>query len=281
MLSKSEVFPIRRNTDDQAIIERCIMGSDCAIFAGSATQTERGAAARAGSSSADGNSLCAAFRHSLADVAKGAGLRISHDLLAKVESLAGGGPMGEDLAGALAGIRQDRQHQLVAGRGGQQFGPGGFWGPQTGPNPTDRARNGSKHHVITDAQGVPLAVRLTGANVHDVTQLQPLVEAIPPIPGRRGRPRQRPTSVQGDRAYDSEPHRQWLRTCRIQPVLAQRYTAHGSGLGKTRWVIERTIAWLHHCRRLRIRWERRDDVHYAFLLIGCILICWSFLQNGF
>ena len=189
--------------------------------------------------------------------------------------------MGAAVAGALARIGQDGQHPMVAGRGGQQFGSGDFWGPQTGPNPTDRAKNGSKHHVLTDAQGIPLAVRLTGANVHDVTQLQPLVEAIPPIPGTRGRPRQRPISVQGDRAYDSDPHRQWLRACRIQPVLAQRYTAHGSGLGRTRWVLERTIAWLHHFRRLRIRWERRDEIHYAFLLIGCILICWSFLQNGF
>jgi transposase len=281
MLGKSEVFSIRRNTDDQAIIERCLMGSDCAILAGRAAQTERRAAARAGSSSPNGNSLCTALRHSLEYVAKGTRLRVSHDLLAKVESLAESGYMGEDLAGSLAGIRQEWQYQLVAGRRGQQFGPGGFWGPQTGPNPTDRARNGSKHHVITDAQGVPLAVRLTGANVHDVTQLQPLVEAIPPIPGRRGRPRQRPTSIQGDRGYDSEPHRQWLRTCRMQPMLAQRYTAHGSGLGKTRWVIERTIAWLHHFRRLRIRWERSEEIHYAFLFIGCILICWSFLQNGF
>jgi transposase len=169
--------------------------------------------------------------------------------------------MGEAVAGALAGIRQDGEHQRVTSGGGQQFGQGGFGGPQTGPNPTDRAKNGSKQHVLTDARGIPLAVRLTGANVHDVTQLQPWVEAIPPIPGRRGRPRQRPASVQGDRAYASEPHRQWLRACRIQPLWAQRETAQGSGLGRTRWGIERTMAWLHLCRRLRIRWERRDEIH--------------------
>ncbi len=257
------------------------MGKDSAILAARASQAKRRAAAGVGSSGADRHSLCVALRHSLAYVAKGAGLRLSHDLLAKAKSLANYRRMGENLAGALAGIRQERPHQLVAGGRGQQFDQSDFWGPQTGPNPTDRAKNGSKHHVITDAQGVPLAVRLTGANVHDVTQLQSLVEAIPPIPGIRGRPRQRPLSVQGDRGYDSKPHRQWLRTLRIQPSLAQRYTAHGSGLGKTRWVIERTIAWLHHFRRLRIRWERSDEIHYAFLLIGCILICWSFLQNGF
>ena len=64
----------------------------------------------------------------------------------------------------------------------------------------DRRKNGSKHHLITDAGGVPLATRLTGANRHDVTQLLPLVEAIPPIGGVRGAPLRKPGSVMGDRA---------------------------------------------------------------------------------
>jgi len=135
--------------------------------------------------------------------------------------------------------------------------------------------------MITDAQGIPLALRLTGANVHDVTQLQLLVDAIPPVQGKRGRPRHRPVTVQGDRGYDSEPHRQWLRERKIRPLLAQRYTTHGSGLGATRWVVERTLSWLHQFRRLRVRWERRADIHYAFLAIGCIFICWNFIKNGF
>jgi hypothetical protein len=63
-----------------------------------------------------------------------------------------------------------------------------------GPNPTDRARPGSKHHLITEAQGIPLAVILTGANRHDVTQLHALVDAIPPIAGKRGRPLSKPAS---------------------------------------------------------------------------------------
>ena len=72
--------------------------------------------------------------------------------------------------------------------------PSGRWavGGETGPNPTDRRKPGSKHHLITDAQGIPLATTLTGANRHDLTQLLPLVEAIPPIRGQRGRPRRRP-----------------------------------------------------------------------------------------
>ncbi len=96
---------------------------------------------------------------------------------------------------------------------------------------TPKGKAGSKHHLITDARGVTLATILTGANAHDVTQLQPLVEAIPAVHGRRGRPKRRPQRVQGDRAYDSQPHRAWLRALGIKPLLAQRHTPHGSGLG--------------------------------------------------
>jgi transposase len=127
--------------------------------------------------------------------------------------------------------------------------------------------------VITDAKGIPLAALLTGANRHDVTQLLPLVAAIPAIGGKRGRPRRRPKRIQGDRAYDSAPHRKALRLLGIVPVLAKRSTVHGSGLGIHRWVVERTLAWLHQFRRLRLRYERRADIHEAFLSIGCSLIC--------
>jgi transposase len=131
--------------------------------------------------------------------------------------------------------------------------------------------------VITDANGIPLAALLTSANTNDITELQPLVEAIPPVPGKRGRPRRRPERVQGDRAYDSDPHRQWLRRLGIEPVLAKRNTPHGSGLGVYRWVVERTLSWLHQFRRLRIRYERRPELHEAFMALGCALICWRFL----
>ena len=115
------------------------------------------------------------------------------------------------------------------------------------------------------------------ANAHDVTQLMPLVDAIPSVAGEAGKPRRRPRRVQGDRAYDSEPHRQKLRNLGMTPVLARRNTEHGSGLGVYRWVIERSISWLHQFRRLRVRYERRDDIHEAFMLLGCIVICGYFL----
>jgi transposase len=122
-----------------------------------------------------------------------------------------------------------------------------------------------------------LATILTGANAHDVTQLKLLVAAIPAVCGRPGRPRRRPERVQGDRGYDSEPHRAWLRTLGIKPVLAKRYTPHGSGLGVYRWVVERTLAWLHQFRRLRCRYERKPELHEAFMTLANALICWRLL----
>jgi transposase len=145
-------------------------------------------------------------------------------------------------------------------------------GKKSGPNPTDRARPGSKHHVITDAEGIPLAAILTGANVHDVTQLEPLLDAIAPVRGKRGRPRSKPASVQADTAYDSAQLRENLLARGIEPIIPKRGREHGSGLGKTRWYVERTIAWLHQYRRLRVRFERRADIHEAFLHIACALI---------
>lgn len=172
-----------------------------------------------------------------------------------------------------------RSHRLVAHRrrflvhsrrGGRS---------KTGPNPTDRARPGSKHHLITEAQGIPLAVILTGANRNDVTQLHALIEAIPPIRGKRGRPLSNPKLVQADRGYDHDKYRKPLHAAGITTAIARRGEPHGSGLGKTRWVVERTLGWLHNFRRLRVRFERLAIIHEAFLKIACCIICWRQLQN--
>jgi transposase len=106
------------------------------------------------------------------------------------------------------------------------------------------------------------------------------VDAIPAIRGKRGAPKRKPKLVQADRAYDSNPHRKALQARGIGSEIARRRAGHGSGLGKTRWVVERTIAWLHWFRRLRIRYERLPSIHEAFLKIGCSLICWRQLQHA-
>ncbi|WP_329318703.1 MULTISPECIES: IS5 family transposase [unclassified Streptomyces] len=152
-------------------------------------------------------------------------------------------------------------------------------GPKSGPSPVDRARPGSKHHVLTDAQGIPLAVSLTGGNRNDVTQLLPLVDKVPAVAGRVGRPRRRPDALLADRGYDHDKYRRLLWDRGIRPVIAERGVEHGSGLGVFRWVVERTIAWLHGFRRLRVRWERRDDIHEAFLGLATCLITHRHVQR--
>jgi len=152
-------------------------------------------------------------------------------------------------------------------------------GDQIGPNPTDRAKCGSKRHLICDGRGVPLAVRLTGANRNDSQEALALVDAIPPLHGGRGRPRQRPTCVLGDRGYDATAIRRGLWARHVVPRLALRRTPHGSGLGRWRWVVEHTFAWLRQFCRLRVRYDKRADIHQAFLSLGCALICWRSLRR--
>lgn len=126
-----------------------------------------------------------------------------------------------------------------------------------------------------------MAFSLTGANRHDVTQLLPLVDSVGPVGCRRGRPRRRFDVVQGDRAYDSQPHRDALRRRGSRPLLARRRTAHGSGLGKYRWVVERAESWLHQYRRLKLRYERDDAIHEGLLALTCALICLNCWKNPF
>ena len=144
----------------------------------------------------------------------------------------------------------------------------------------DRRKPGSKHSLITDANGIPLAAVLSGANRFDGILLPALVNAIAPVRGRRGHPRRRPEAVQGDAGYCGKPNARWLQAHGIRPLIPLRRKLHGSGLGATRWVVERTLSWLHQFRRLRVRYERRADIHQAFMLLACTLICWRHVERS-
>jgi transposase len=145
----------------------------------------------------------------------------------------------------------------------------------------DRGRRRSKHHLLVEASGIPLAFSLKGGNRNDVTQLLPLVDSVPAVRGRVGRPRRRPERVTADRGHDHDTYRRQFRQRRIRPEIARRSTEHGSGLGRFRWVVERTFAWLHHFKRLLVRYDRRAEIHRAFLALGCCLVCFRRLQRSF
>lgn len=118
----------------------------------------------------------------------------------------------------------------------------------------------------------------TAANVNDGVMLLPLVDAIPRVRGKVGAPRRRPDSVTADKAYHSHDREIALRIRGVEPVLPRRGAVEDTSLGRVRWVVERTISWLHQFRRLRVRHERRADIHQAFLTLGCILICYRTLE---
>jgi transposase len=208
-------------------------------------------------------------------------MRQRDDVLAQASRLAERWRVGKYPPRPSGSPWRSRQDRLVAGGGGFELCAGSFWGGEIGPNPTDKGKNGSKRHLLTDAQGVPLAVKLSGANRHDSQMALPLVKAIGPIRRARGRPRQRPQCLVADKAYDSANIRNALRHLGIRPEIPHRLTSEDRGLGRFRWVVERTLSWLSQFRRLRIRYEKRADIHQAFLTIGCALICWSFLHHAF
>jgi transposase len=156
--------------------------------------------------------------------------------------------------------------------------PGEKGGADTGPSPVDRGKTGSKHHLICDGGGIPLAVTLTGGNRNDITQLVPLLDAIPPVRGRRGRPRRKPDVVVADRGYDHDKYRILLRQRGIRPLISRRGTRDNNQ--PVRWIVEQTLALLHQFRRLAERWERRTDIHHGFLTLATSIISWRRLRTS-
>jgi hypothetical protein len=100
---------------------------------------------------------------------------------------------------------------------------------------------------LVDGKGTPLAVRITAANRNESLEAMNLVDDIPPIRGRRGRPR----------------------------------TPHGSGLGQIRWVVERSLAWVGQARRLKVRYDKLPSSHRAFHFLQLARICCTILQRDF
>ena len=129
--------------------------------------------------------------------------------------------------------------------------------------------------MLSDAEGNPLVVQTTPANVPDQNQLPALLDARPAVRGPRGRPRRNPRAIIGDRAYGTKEMIAFVESKGIQSLLAPRADpTHGSGLGALRYVIERTLACFSHFRRLRLCYERWGE-HFQALhdLAAALLVC--------
>lgn len=107
--------------------------------------------------------------------------------------------------------------------------------------------------------------------------LEDLLDAIPPLKTPAGRRRKRPDKGHADQGYDYPRCRSALSRRRIKVRIARKGIESSERLGRHRWVVERTLAWLNHFRRWRVRDERRADIHHAFLILGCALICFKAL----
>jgi transposase len=152
-------------------------------------------------------------------------------------------------------------------------------GEATGPSPVDRRKEGTKHTLMVDRSGVPLAIRTAGANASDHEQILPVILDFPRAGGTPGRPKELPDEAYADRGYDSEATRALLRWLGIEPHIARRRTPHGSGLGKVRWVVERTISWLKGLRRMRVRYDRPGVIIDAWTTLAASVICFRILHH--
>lgn len=152
-------------------------------------------------------------------------------------------------------------------------------GTLTGPNPVDRGKKGSKLHVLSEAQGLPLAVAVSGANMHDSQAFKPLILGIPAVRSRRGPRRWKPAKIRADKAYYSAEHLRWLRSRNLVARIARPGIESGERLGRHRWKIERSISWLFGYRRLTVRYERKGSHFLAFLGLAATLICYKKLAK--
>jgi IS5 family transposase len=106
-----------------------------------------------------------------------------------------------------------------------------------------------------------------------------MLDAVPPIRRPSGQRRKRPAKLHADKGYDDRRCRAALRKRHIKPRIARRGVERSDRLGRHRWVVERTLAWLKRYRRLAVRHERRSDIHQAFLTLACCLVCHRYLKQ--
>jgi len=127
--------------------------------------------------------------------------------------------------------------------------------------------------VICDANGIPLLVCTGPANQRDDELVEPMLKQLPILPDRSGKRRKKPKALQGDRAYGFVWIIKMLVQLMIVSIIAPRGSPHGSGLGKTRYVVERTLAWIGNNRRLKLCYERTGEHFRAFHVLAACVIC--------
>ena len=127
--------------------------------------------------------------------------------------------------------------------------------------------------MICDANGIPLVLAVGPANQRDEELVEPMLKQFPSIPDRKGKKRKKPKALQGDCGYGFPHIIKMVVRLMIVSLLALRGSPHGSGLGKTRYVVERTLAWLSNNRRLKVCYERTGERFRGFHVLAACVIC--------
>ena len=148
-----------------------------------------------------------------------------------------------------------------------------FGGAAVGPNPTDRAKGGTKRSLLVDGNGIPLSVVVDGANRHDKKLLEVTIEQL-----QAPQPEDEEIHLCLDKGYDYPDIRELIAAygwtahvhSRGEEALAQQSLP---GYRARRWVVERTHSWMNRFRRLLIRWEKKVENYRAMLHIACAYIC--------
>ena len=155
-------------------------------------------------------------------------------------------------------------------------------GEKTGPNPTDRAKKGTKRSVLTDGNGIPTGLAVDGANRHDCKMVRETLESIPvKRPKPRGRKRQ---GLCLDKAYDSQEVRELAEEFGFTAHIRSRgeeakAIKRKAGVKARRWVVERTHSWLNRFRRILVRWEKLAKTHIAMLHLAFGIITWRVVRQ--
>ena len=153
-------------------------------------------------------------------------------------------------------------------------------GDATGPSPVDRRKKGTKYTLLVDRDGVPLVIHAVPANRSDHLEILPTIVDYPLVGGKPGRPRTHPEKLYADAGYDSEATRSVLRWLGIEPHIRHRDGAHGSHLGRVRWVVERTISWIKGLRRMRVRYDRSATSIDAWTTLAAAVVCLNILMEA-
>lgn len=152
------------------------------------------------------------------------------------------------------------------------------WLKKTGRNPTDRGKQGVKRSLMTDANGLPLALVVSGANTHDIKLVEETLDSL-----QTGRPGYS-LRLCMDKGYEAEWLENSLKARRYEPHIQSRKeeseALKNTGFKAHRWVVERTHSWMNRFRRVLTRWEKKVENYEAMLHFACSMIVWNKILLG-